>query len=80
MKEKDKDNKQPLMSGIEVLKLIESIGIIALIIVAGFSFYAVLFKGAYHQLIIGAPCLILAFVLTWDQVRDRKEKKNDTYA
>ena len=72
MKEEDKD-KQPLMSGIDILKAIESILIFALLAVACFSLYAVVFKGAMHQLIIAVPCVALAITLLWHQTREKED-------
>lgn len=69
-----KEKKQPIMSGWDVLTVIESLLIFGLVIVTLFSLWAVLFKGAIHQLVIAIPCAVLAVTLTWHQVKEREER------
>lgn len=77
MEKKEEQGKQPMMSGRDILTAVGSILIFALIIVCLWSLWAVVFKGAIHQLIIAIPCAVLAIFFTWTQVKEKKDEKAD---
>lgn len=77
MEQKQENRTQPLMSGFDILRLVESLLIAALIAISLWSFWAVLFQSATHQLIIAIPSAILAVVLTCRQIKEQEGEKVD---
>lgn len=67
MKEKVEKGKQPLMSGISILTAMEMLLAFALICISAFSIWAIIAKGAIHQIIIAIPSFIVAAAIIMQQ-------------